>query len=580
MPTAAPRNDTMTACGRSIALLPPDERRCLDVYCLLLSGATGCRLPRVVRARVAAYLHGTVLLVFKFTPAELRPVPVPVPLQGSTHCIAGRMCHSGAQAAFVLATADGAYTWHPEASKAGSVPTDPTPVPLPAPTGGCPPPVRACSVTHDATAVLCEDGLYTFGSAFPRLGHNRLQPQPDPKRVEAFADMAVQQVALGSGHTAVIAGDRLWTFGCGEDGQLGGCPLHPSLPPVPPPPPPLPPIRNPLDLCCTFYITVLGKTSYEAVPRQQGAQTAHVSRGTSASLSCPEKTRGRQFGAALPTPFPSLPPSLPPSAGHGDAESHFAPKCVAGARGMTKVACGALHTIVMWPDRVLVCGNGVVAQLCALRAFQGQVIHDVAAGGECSAVAASSGVFVLDAEFRRLHRVADPPARALPCPGGALQMVGCPYDPDDASVVLGTAEGQVHVLGLYAAPRSRAPWVRWWPHKPPWYALPLGQGDGPVHVCSVSVSGDYLAVVLHRGQGPPPPGPAQSPGGRWVWPSLMLAAALGVGLGLGLALGVVPRERGWHVLCAVGLVLVTHAAFQAAQQRTGLGLGLGLGKHR
>ena len=108
MPTAGPRTDDMNI-RRSVALLPPDQRRCFDAYCFFLRRGAQRDLSRDERACVASYLHGAVLFVFKFTPSTSFEVETPALLQGSAQCVAGKACHNGEQATFVVATNSGMH---------------------------------------------------------------------------------------------------------------------------------------------------------------------------------------------------------------------------------------------------------------------------------------------------------------------------------------------------------------------------------------------------------------------------------------------------------------------------------------
>ena len=83
----------------------------------------------------------------------------------------------------------------------------------------------SCGVAF--TAVISGGYLHTFGSnEYGQLGyrpHGRgdrpSYPEFEPNRVENLVN--VSYVSCGNNFTAVIADDRLYTFGDGEDGQLG-----------------------------------------------------------------------------------------------------------------------------------------------------------------------------------------------------------------------------------------------------------------------------------------------------------------------------------------------------------------------
>jgi alpha-tubulin suppressor-like RCC1 family protein len=76
-----------------------------------------------------------------------------------------------------------------------------------------------------AAAVTADGALYTFGEGgFGRLGHDDEENQLAPKRVAAadWEGRCVVSVVCGCSHTAVVLDDgSLYTFGYGDDGQLG-----------------------------------------------------------------------------------------------------------------------------------------------------------------------------------------------------------------------------------------------------------------------------------------------------------------------------------------------------------------------
>ena len=82
----------------------------------------------------------------------------------------------------------------------------------------------ACGGSHTA-AVLDDGTLFTFGDgSYGQLGHGDKEQQPLPKCVElvAWLSKRVMSVACGLQHTAaVFDGGALFTFGRGDDGQLG-----------------------------------------------------------------------------------------------------------------------------------------------------------------------------------------------------------------------------------------------------------------------------------------------------------------------------------------------------------------------
>ncbi|XP_068757073.1 X-linked retinitis pigmentosa GTPase regulator-like [Montipora capricornis] len=84
----------------------------------------------------------------------------------------------------------------------------------------------ACGDEH--SAVVTENGkLYTFGSnGWGQLGHGNTVPLSCPKLVKRLKPEKVRLVAAGRNHTIVSTeSGKLFSFGCGSDGQLGhgGC---------------------------------------------------------------------------------------------------------------------------------------------------------------------------------------------------------------------------------------------------------------------------------------------------------------------------------------------------------------------
>ena len=74
------------------------------------------------------------------------------------------------------------------------------------------------------TAVTTTEGeLFTFGGgSYGMLGHGRQVSQHTPRKVDALEGKRMLHVAVGGDHTAVVTTEgELFTFGCGEDGQLG-----------------------------------------------------------------------------------------------------------------------------------------------------------------------------------------------------------------------------------------------------------------------------------------------------------------------------------------------------------------------
>ncbi|XP_070828128.1 probable E3 ubiquitin-protein ligase HERC4 [Chaetodon trifascialis] len=96
------------------------------------------------------------------------------------------------------------------------------------------------SCGKDHTAVLTKTGaVFTFGSGqYGQLGHNSFADELRPRLVAELWGAKVTKIACGRCHTLVLTDSkRVYSFGCGEQGQLGrGEESHPSVPlPVPMP---------------------------------------------------------------------------------------------------------------------------------------------------------------------------------------------------------------------------------------------------------------------------------------------------------------------------------------------------------
>ncbi|XP_029290721.1 probable E3 ubiquitin-protein ligase HERC3 isoform X2 [Cottoperca gobio] len=90
------------------------------------------------------------------------------------------------------------------------------------------------SCGKDHTAVLTKDGaVFTFGSGkYGQLGHNSFSDELRPRLVAELWGTKVIKTACGRHHTLVLTDSkRVYSFGCGEQGQLGhGEESHPSVP--------------------------------------------------------------------------------------------------------------------------------------------------------------------------------------------------------------------------------------------------------------------------------------------------------------------------------------------------------------
>ncbi|XP_071401090.1 probable E3 ubiquitin-protein ligase HERC3 [Centroberyx affinis] len=90
------------------------------------------------------------------------------------------------------------------------------------------------SCGKDHTAILTKDGtVFTFGSGqYGQLGHNSFRDELRPRLVAELWGAKVTKVACGRHHTlALTDSKRVYSFGCGEQGQLGrGAGSHQSVP--------------------------------------------------------------------------------------------------------------------------------------------------------------------------------------------------------------------------------------------------------------------------------------------------------------------------------------------------------------
>ncbi|XP_030207014.1 probable E3 ubiquitin-protein ligase HERC3 isoform X3 [Gadus morhua] len=93
----------------------------------------------------------------------------------------------------------------------------------------------SCGERH--TAVLTKGGLvFTFGSGgCGQLGHNSLLNELTPRVVAELWGAAVTQVSCGSNHTMALVGPtkKIYSFGRGEEGQLGNRLTTDCLVPLP-----------------------------------------------------------------------------------------------------------------------------------------------------------------------------------------------------------------------------------------------------------------------------------------------------------------------------------------------------------
>ena len=78
------------------------------------------------------------------------------------------------------------------------------------------------SAGGDHSLLLTNGDLWSFGyGQYRQLGHNNLEDQLVPKKVEAFAGKYVQGIAAGLSHSFALLDGELHSFGIGLYGMLG-----------------------------------------------------------------------------------------------------------------------------------------------------------------------------------------------------------------------------------------------------------------------------------------------------------------------------------------------------------------------
>ena len=93
----------------------------------------------------------------------------------------------------------------------------------------------ATSTIGEHIACIIENGdTYTWGVGQDgRLGHGDETTHTTPKLVDGLVGMKAKEVACGMAHTLVYTEDgRVYSFGCGEYGQLGHCDFEKKLTPT------------------------------------------------------------------------------------------------------------------------------------------------------------------------------------------------------------------------------------------------------------------------------------------------------------------------------------------------------------
>ncbi|XP_060933111.1 probable E3 ubiquitin-protein ligase HERC4 isoform X2 [Limanda limanda] len=161
---------------------------------------------------------------FAISPQQLRPLSS-IPL---VHVAAG------GEQSFALSVSGGVFGWgRNDRGQLGL--GDTTDRRTPAPVKG----LNMKGTVHiscgkDHTAALTKDGsVFTFGSGeFGHLGHNSFSDQLRPRLVAELLGAKVTEIACGLNHTLVSTdAKKVYSFGCGEQGQLGhGGESHPSVP--------------------------------------------------------------------------------------------------------------------------------------------------------------------------------------------------------------------------------------------------------------------------------------------------------------------------------------------------------------
>ena len=82
--------------------------------------------------------------------------------------------------------------------------------------------IEMISPGGDHSLLLANGDLWSFGNGrFGQLGHNNLEAQLVPKKVEAFAGKYVQGITAGLSHSFALVDGELYSFGNGECGRLG-----------------------------------------------------------------------------------------------------------------------------------------------------------------------------------------------------------------------------------------------------------------------------------------------------------------------------------------------------------------------
>ncbi|XP_062276832.1 probable E3 ubiquitin-protein ligase HERC4 [Scomber scombrus] len=141
---------------------------------------------------------------------------------------------AGGEQSFALSVSGGVFSWgRNDRGQLGLGDTTDRHTPTPVPSLEMKKTVHI-SCGKDHTGILTKDGVvFTFGSGqYGQLGHNSFSDELRPRIVAELWGAKVIKIACGRHHTLVMTDSkRVYSFGCGEQGQLGhGEESHPSVP--------------------------------------------------------------------------------------------------------------------------------------------------------------------------------------------------------------------------------------------------------------------------------------------------------------------------------------------------------------
>lgn len=93
-------------------------------------------------------------------------------------------------------------------------------------------PARQIAAGRSHSVALTQQGVYCWGSSnHGQCGNSvrKVTGVAPPRKVDGLGELAIQQIAAGGDHTvALTTGGRIFTWGCGSEGQLGLGPAVPS----------------------------------------------------------------------------------------------------------------------------------------------------------------------------------------------------------------------------------------------------------------------------------------------------------------------------------------------------------------